>query len=93
MADGRRRSARNVPMEGDMAFGMLVTEGRKFPVLIADESAEGMGLVAVNASELQLGGSVKFESSVRHLEGKVGSIRHVRMPDVRIYHVGVEWEN
>ncbi|MFO0948500.1 MAG: hypothetical protein U1D30_21690 [Planctomycetota bacterium] len=93
MTDGRRRSARNIPIEGEMAYGMLITQGKKIPVLIADESAEGMGLVAVNASELQLGGSILFESSVRRVEGKIGSIRHVRMPDVRIYHVGIEWEN
>ena len=88
--EGRRRSVR-VLTEGLASAGTIVSGNHRIPVLVCDESVHGVGLVAVNAVDLQLGGNVVFESSVRHVEGRVGSIRYVQMPDVRIYRIGLEW--
>lgn len=88
---GRRRSARRIPPEGEAAAGLLIVQSRRIPVLILDESVEGMGLVAVHAMGLPLGDGVAFHSVVRHLEGRIGSVRHVRMCDTHISCIGLQW--
>lgn len=73
MSESNRRQAHRTPVEGEHAFGTLVIDGERIPVLIADESVGGLGVVAVNVSDLESGMKVTFESNVRHAAGRVGS--------------------
>lgn len=92
MNDNRRQTHRT-PIEGEHAFGQLLIGNDRIPVLISDESIGGLGVVALNLPELAPGMSVEFESTVRHANSRVGSVRHVRLSDSDVYRIGLEWND
>lgn len=90
--ESNRRQAHRTPVEGEHAFGEIVIEGGRIPVLIADESVGGIGVVAVNVqTELEPGMEILFESKVRHATGRVGSLKYVHLAGADIYRIGLEW--
>ena len=60
-------------------------------VRVADESVEGLGVVALQVRSLEMGTVVQFESSVRHAESRVGSLRYIRFADSDVCRIGLEW--
>lgn len=91
--EGNRRRSYRTPVEGEHAFGALLVRGERIPVLIADESVGGVGLVAVNVSDLAPGTEAVFESKVRHVTGRVGSLKYVNLAGADVYRIGLEWND
>ena len=91
MASSNRRVETRLPVEGAQGTGTLLVGRKKYPVLVLDESMCGIGVVAVRVEGLDLGTDVKFESAVRHAEGRIGQLRHVTDHGEEVYRIGLEW--
>jgi hypothetical protein len=86
----RRRNSRNA-IKNDRAFGMLSIGNRQIPVLIINESIGGLGVVAVNAPEIETGTIARFESAIRQQESRIASIKYVKFTDAVVCRLGLEW--
>lgn len=94
MLDNRRRTQR-MQVEDQQASAFLVTPNRRIPVLIADESVHGVGVIAVNASssDFPIDTPVSFESNVRTVESRIAHARSSSLLDCEVCRVGLEWLN
>ena len=90
MQDNRRRATRT-PIEGEHASGILQVGRDRIPALLVDESAHGIGVVAVHAESICLGTTLTLETAVRHLESRVASVKHITVSGADIYRIGLEW--
>lgn len=91
--DTNRRIANRIPVEGAGGVGQLLVQEKTIPVLIVNESAGGLGLVAVHVPDLTPATRVRFRSIVRSVEGRIASLRYVREADGDIYRIGLQWDN
>lgn len=86
----RRRGVRTSPKGNDKA-GWVEMDGRRIPVLIADEAVGGIGIVAVHWPRIHIGATVTFFSNSRNTEGRVASVRHVTLAGTPIFRIGLAW--
>lgn len=86
----RRRGGRRTT-NPEHSFAYLHLTNRKIPVLIMNEAVGGIGVVAVNAPEMDVGSCVQLESFTRRQETRVASVRYVNFSDATICRIGLEW--
>lgn len=91
MSPENRRAQPRRAVDASQAFGYLATDHRRLAVLVVDESAFGLGLIAAHGGDLEPGQEVMFESPMGQSAGRVGRIRHSRLTTNRVARVGLEW--
>ena len=92
METERRRSTR-MSVEGEGATALLHAGSASIPVLIADESVYGVGVVAVNLHPRIIfqNDEVRFESPIRTVTGRVACIQSDESLGTKICKLGLEW--
>lgn len=86
-----RRTGSRVPAEGEHAAGVLTCGGRRFPVLLMNESSGGMCVVGVNMPALPIGQEIEFSSQVRQVSSRIAMLRHLTVANGQISQLGLQW--